>query len=60
LNAVFRWEFRPGSTLYAVWTEQREDSSDPGQFRLRRDAAALVRAPSNDVVLVKMTYWIGR
>src|SRR5690606_5192146 len=20
LNAVLRWEFRPGSTLYAVWT----------------------------------------
>jgi hypothetical protein len=60
VNAVFRWEFRPGSTLYAVWTQQREDSSHPGQFRFSRDAAALFSAPANDILLVKMTYWIGR
>jgi hypothetical protein len=60
VNAVFRWEFTPGSTLYAVWTQQREDSSHPGQFRFERDAAALFSAPANDIFLVKMTYWIGR
>ena len=60
LNAVFRWEFVPGSTLYAVWTEQREDFSHPGQFRLGRDASRLFSAPANDIFLVKMTYWIGK
>ena len=25
LNAVFRWEWRLGSTLYVAWTQQRQD-----------------------------------
>jgi hypothetical protein len=49
VNAVFRWEFRPGSTLYVVWTQEREDFSHPGDS-----------APPNDVFLVKLTYWLGR
>jgi len=60
VNAVFRWEFIPGSTLYGVWTQQRQDFSHPGDLRFRRDAAALFSAPADDVFLVKMTYWIGR
>ncbi len=60
LNAIFRWEFRPGSTLYAVWTEQREDDSYPGDFRARRDLSRLFNAKADDVFLVKLTYWIGR
>jgi hypothetical protein len=60
LNAILRWEFRPGSTLYAVWTEQREDSSHPGEFNARRDLGRLFKANADDVFLVKMTYWIGR
>jgi len=60
VNAVFRWEFIPGSTLYGVWTQQRQDFSHPGDLRFRRDAAAVFSAPADDVFLVKMTYWIGR
>jgi hypothetical protein len=60
VNAVFRWEFRAGSTLYAVWTEQREDLTNPGNFSFRRDASALFAAPANDIFLVKIAYWIGR
>jgi hypothetical protein len=60
LNAIFRWEFLPGSTLYAVWTEQREDTTNAGNFRFGRDARKLFTAPSDDVFLVKMTYWLGR
>ena len=25
VNAVARWEFRPGSSLYLVWTQRRQD-----------------------------------
>ncbi len=60
VNAVFRWEFRPGSTLYLVWTEQREDDSHPGEFRFRRDARRLFSTQPDDVVLLKMTYWLGK
>jgi hypothetical protein len=60
LNAVFRWEVRPGSNLYAVWTRQQQDFADPGEFRFGRDASALFKAPGDDVFLVKMAYWLGR
>ena len=57
-SAVARWEFRPGSALYVVWNENRSDTLDVGNFRLRRDVSALRHAPSNDVFLVKISYWL--
>src|SRR5215510_2825291 len=60
LNAVFRWEMKPGSTLYGVWTRQQQDSSNPGRFVLGHDAHAMLAAPGDDVFLVKIAYWIGR
>jgi len=60
LNAVFRWEPKPGSTFYAVWTRQQHDFAYPGVFAPGRDAAAMFRARGDDVVMVKMAYWIGR
>ena len=60
VNAVFRWEWRLGSTLYVVWTDQRQDFRNPGEFRLGRDARALFRAPADDVLMVKVSYWLSR
>jgi hypothetical protein len=60
VNAVFRWEWRLGSTLYVVWTDQREDFRNPGHFSFGRDARALFRAPADDVLMVKLSYWISR
>lgn len=57
-SAVVRWEFRPGSALYVVWNENRADVAPLGDFRLRRDFRAIPTAPSHDVFLVKMTYWL--
>jgi hypothetical protein len=60
VNAVFRWEWRPGSTLYVAWTQQREDLGQPGDFALSRDTQALLSAPADDVFLVKVSYRLGR
>ena len=60
VNAVFRWEFKPGSTLYGVWTRQQQDVANPGSFALGRDAGALFSARGDDVFLVKLAYWLGR
>jgi hypothetical protein len=60
VNAVLRWELKPGSTFYAVWTRQQVDSENPGNFTLGRDMKALFKAPGDDVFLVKMAYWIGK
>jgi hypothetical protein len=60
VNAVFRWEMKPGSTFYAVWTRQQKDDSNPGVFNAGRDARAMLSAPGDDVILFKIAYWIGR
>ena len=54
-NAIFRWQFRPGSTLFVVWTEQRQDSSRPGEFNLGQDIRSMFDARPDDVVLVKIS-----
>jgi len=56
---VFRWEWRLGSTLYAVWTQQRQDYAT-GDFSLARDLSAMAGAPGDNVFMVKMAYWFGR
>jgi hypothetical protein len=53
---VLRWEFRPGSMLYFVWTQRRADDSDPGDFDLGRDMGDLFRAPGDNVFMLKFSY----
>ncbi|MFC2155464.1 DUF5916 domain-containing protein, partial [Acidobacteriota bacterium] len=53
---VLRWEYRPGSTLYAVWTQNRADYADPGNFRFGRDFSNLFSAPGDDIFMIKFTY----
>jgi hypothetical protein len=53
---VLRWEYRPGSTLYVVWTQNRADHEYPGDFRFRRDFRRLLSAPGDDTFMIKFTY----
>ena len=57
-SAVARWEFRPGSAVYLVWNENRSETEPYGDFRLHRDLAAVRHAPSQDVFLIKVSYWL--
>ena len=57
-SAVVRWEFKPGSAVYLVWNENREDTVSRGDFHFRRDISALRNAPSRDVFLLKVSYWL--
>jgi hypothetical protein len=58
-NVVLRWEYRPGSIAYLVWTHGREDSEMRGRFDLGRALDRLFDAPSDDILLVKVTYWLN-
>ena len=40
-NAVLRWEWRPGSTLFLVWQQNRDNDTAMGNLRLGRDIDAL-------------------
>ena len=59
-NAVVRWDYRPGSSLYVVWQQQRSDVAPLGDFDSRRDVAAIFRTVPTNVFLVKATYWMGK
>ena len=59
-NAVVRWDYRPGSSLYFVWQQQRSDFEPLGDFQGRRDVGAIFRTIPTNVFLVKATYWLGK
>jgi hypothetical protein len=58
-NAVVRWEYRPGSALFLVWAQSRDDDASAADFSLRREARALWRTPGTNVLLVKVSYWLA-
>jgi hypothetical protein len=58
-NAVVRWEYRPGSTVFLVWTQSRSSEDPVGDFQFRRDRSALFDARPDNVLLVKVNYWVG-
>ncbi len=53
---VLRWEYRPGSLIYLVWTQNRADFANPGDFRMGRDLGDLFRAPGDNIFLIKVSY----
>jgi hypothetical protein len=59
-TAVMRWEYRPGSTLFFVWTQEREGSDTFGDFEFGRDRSALFRDRPTNIFQIKATYWLGR
>ncbi len=59
-SAVLRWEFRPGSTLYLVWTRNGSDDQNPGNFSFNRDMKDMFKADADNVFALKVTYWFGK
>jgi len=58
-NAVLRWEYRPGSTIFLVWQRQQENEVGLGDFDLGRDVDALWGSPAHNRFIVKVNYWLG-
>jgi hypothetical protein len=58
-TVVLRWEYRPGSAVFAIWSHGRTNSDDDGRFNLANDVTDLGRAPGEHIVMVKANYWIG-
>jgi hypothetical protein len=53
---VLRWEYRPGSMLYFVWTQKRADTSLAGEPGFWEDLGDMLRAPGENIFLLKFTY----
>jgi hypothetical protein len=56
-NAVLRWEYMPGSTLYFVWTQSRSASDADGDFRFGSSMGSMLRAPAENIFMIKASYW---
>lgn len=55
-NMVLRWEYIPGSLLYLVWTQNRSNFDNPGDYRFGRDMRSLFNEWSDNVVFLKLSY----
>ncbi|MGD8276896.1 MAG: DUF5916 domain-containing protein [Gemmatimonadota bacterium] len=58
-NAVLRWEYRPGSTMYFVWQQRRSGFVSVGDSRFSHDADALIHLRPENVFAIKLSYWWG-
>ena len=56
---VLRWEYKPGSTLFVVWQQARENDAVPGGFRFGRDVHDIFGVAPKNVFLVKLAYWLN-
>ena len=58
-NAVLRWEYLPGSTLYFVWTQTRFQSEEIGDFQFSRSVDRLLDTQADNIFMLKFTYWLN-
>jgi hypothetical protein len=60
-NVVFRWEYKPGSTLFVVWNEGRQGSDGTEGFNsFKGDVRDMFRLHPANTFLVKLSYWLNR
>ena len=63
-NTVLRWEFRPGSTLFLVWTQSREAALESVreadlEFRPLHRLRSSFTDEGKNIFLIKCRYWFG-
>ena len=59
-NAVLRWEYRPGSTLFLVWSQGRDHfAGGRGDFNLGSDLRSIFSTETENVFMIKASYWLN-
>jgi hypothetical protein len=58
-NLVLRWEWRPGSTLYLVWQQDRSKSEPTRSAAGLRSMFGSLTAPGDNIFAVKTTFWFS-
>ena len=59
-NLVFRWEYRPASYLYLVWSQTRSGYDPWGYFHFGDDFMDMWDAHPTNILMMKVSYRIGR
>jgi hypothetical protein len=58
-NLVVRWEYKPGSTVFLVWSQGRTSTATDGSFAYGKDLKELFKIEPHNVFLVKFSYWFS-
>jgi hypothetical protein len=58
-NLVVRWEYQPGSTLFAVWSQERTGSDENGNFSFTNGLNELFNENATNVFLIKVSRWFS-
>ncbi len=58
-NLVLRWEYLPGSTLYLVWSQSRAGRTQAYGRPLGKSVADVFDIGADNVVMLKMSYWLS-
>jgi len=57
-NVVLRWEWRPGSTLYAVWQQDRKITETLANSVGLQDMFRSLGAPGSTYFAIKTSFWL--
>ena len=58
-NLVLRWEWRPGSTMYVVWQQDRGADEMTGGRASIADMFRSLRTPGDNVFAIKASLWLS-
>ncbi len=58
-NLVARWEYRPNSTIYLVWGQDRSGSDSFYTSKFGQNTEQLFSYTPNNVFMVKLNYWFS-
>ena len=58
-NVVLRWEYMPGSTVYLVWSQARQGGRGTYESTFSQSFNNTFALPSDNVVLLKVSYWLS-
>jgi hypothetical protein len=58
-NLVLRWEYRPGSTLFLAWSRSSFFAGSDPSFRPFRELGDIPGDDQQNVLLLKMNYWLS-
>ncbi len=58
-NLVVKWEFRPGSFAYLVWSDDRTGFADPADSDIRSSMNQMWQIYPGNLFLLKINYWFS-
>ncbi|HUQ19198.1 MAG TPA: DUF5916 domain-containing protein [Gemmatimonadaceae bacterium] len=58
-NAVMKWDWRPGSTMYVAWQQTRNSFQPIGEFAFGHDLDKLFGSVPDNIFLIKVSYWLN-